>query len=134
MDEVLVFDRYQLDITRRALLENGRRVKLGSRALSILIMLAQGGGQIVTKRELLSQVWPDVFVVEGTLRVHISALQRVLGQSEWGGEFIQNISGQGYRLAEPVFRVRRGSVDAPPASQSMDRPAPFEIALEALPL
>jgi DNA-binding winged helix-turn-helix (wHTH) protein len=107
-DEVLVFDRYQLDTRRRVLLENGRRVALGSRGLSILIMLALRAGQIVTKRELLSHIWPEAFVVDGTLRVHISALQRTLGKSEWGGRFVENICGQGYRLAEPVSYLLPG--------------------------
>src|SRR5689334_16168466 len=93
-DEVLAFDRYQLDTRRRVLRENGRRVKLGSRGLSILILLAQRGGQTVTKRELLSHVWPGAFIEDGTLRVHISALQRALGKSEWGGRFVENIFGQ----------------------------------------
>jgi DNA-binding winged helix-turn-helix (wHTH) protein len=115
IDEVLVFDRYQLDIRRRVLLENGRHVKLGSRGLSILIVLAQRAGQTVSKRELVSLIWPDAFVVDGTLRVHISALQRALGKSEWGGRFVENISGQGYRLTEPVVQGRRSRTAALPA-------------------
>ena len=129
-DEVLVFDRYQLDIRRRALLENGRHVRLGSRGLSILIMLAQRAGEIVTKRELLSQIWPDAYVVEGTLRVHISALQRSLGKSEWGGRFVENICGQGYRLAEPVFPVLRGPNAELPVSKGAYHLAPAHALFE----
>src|SRR5947199_10682096 len=80
IDAVLVFERYQLDIGRRRLLEKSRRVKLGSRALSILIVLAQRPGQIVSNRELLSRIWPHTCGVDGALRVQISELQRALGK------------------------------------------------------
>lgn len=112
MDEVLVFERYRLDVGRRLLLANGQRVKLGSRALSILILLAQRSGQIVSNRELLSRVWPDTCVVDGALRVQVSELQRALGTTEWGGKFVENIYAQGYRLAEPVFNAGRASLGA----------------------
>jgi DNA-binding winged helix-turn-helix (wHTH) protein len=127
VEEVLVFDRYQLDTRRRVLLENGRRVRLGSRALSILILLAQRAGRIATKRELLSFIWPDVCVEEGTLRVHISTLRRALGTNGWGGRFVENISGQGYRLAEPVFYLRGGAAGekGPMPQAGFDRRATF---------
>jgi predicted ATPase/DNA-binding winged helix-turn-helix (wHTH) protein len=99
---VLCFERYQLHLRRRVLLDNGRPVALGSRALTILTMLAQHAGEMVPKRELQRRLWQNVMVEDGTLRVHIAALQKVLGESQAGGRCIENIPGQGYRLVVPV--------------------------------
>jgi DNA-binding winged helix-turn-helix (wHTH) protein len=52
---------------------------LGSRALDILVYLANRPGQVITKEELIDRVWSDVFVAEGTLRVHMASIRKVLG-------------------------------------------------------
>ncbi|HEY5757702.1 MAG TPA: winged helix-turn-helix domain-containing protein, partial [Steroidobacter sp.] len=62
-------------------------------------------GQVVRKRDLLAQVWPDTIVEEGTLRVHVSALRKALGEDYAGDRYIENVTGRGYRFYAPVTFV-----------------------------
>ena len=101
---VLEFDCYRLNVSQRLLTKRHRPVPLTGRTMSILIVLAERMGGLVGRRELDALLWPNAYVSEGTLRVHINALQKALGQTQEGGRFIGNIHRQGYRLAVPVRR------------------------------
>ena len=79
----------------RQLLVNGRREPIGKRALDILSVLAEAGGGIVTKDELLDAVWPGVTVEENALQVHIVALRKALGPE---AERLKTIRGVGYTI------------------------------------
>ena len=79
----------------RQLLVAGRREPLGKRALDILSVLAEAGGKIVTKDELLEAVWPGVTVEENALQVHIVALRKALGPE---ADRLKTIRGVGYQL------------------------------------
>jgi len=102
--EVFVFGRYRLDVQRRSLFRDGQRVRVGSRAVMILIILVQEAGQIVSKRELRARVWSGIVIEDGTLRVHVAALQKILGESDDGVRHVENVPGHGYRLVVPVSR------------------------------
>ena len=60
--------------------------------------------EIVSKRDLLAQVWPDVVVEEGSLRFHIAALRKALGDGEDGARYITTAAGRGYCFVAPVSR------------------------------
>jgi predicted ATPase/DNA-binding winged helix-turn-helix (wHTH) protein len=97
----LEFGPFWLDIHNRVIDRTGAQVRLGSRARDILTTLLKRPGETVSKRELIARVWPHVVVDEGTLRVHISALRRALGENS-GGHYIENVTGCGYRFVAPV--------------------------------
>lgn len=80
---------------RRQLLAGGRREPIGKRALDIISVLAEAGGGIVTKDELLDAVWPGVTVEENALQVHIVALRKALGPE---ADRLKTIRGVGYQL------------------------------------
>lgn len=106
---VLTFGRFRLMPAQRTLLEGGRPVRLGSRALDILVALAQRAGEVVTKKELLACAWPDTFVEEVNLRVNVATLRRILSQERAGDRYIVSVSGRGYCFVAPVTRL-----EAPP--------------------
>ena len=106
--EVLAFGPFRLDPVLQILREAGKPVRLGSRALEILLALVEHAGETVSKSELLALVWPESVVEEGTLRVHLTALRKILGESESGVDYIANVAGRGYRFAAHVTRVREG--------------------------
>jgi predicted ATPase/DNA-binding winged helix-turn-helix (wHTH) protein len=87
---------------QQLLLEGDKPVRLGSRALDILIALVERAGELVTKEGLVSRVWPDTFVEEGNLRVHVAALRRALGDGHAGVRYVANIPGRGYVFVAPV--------------------------------
>ena len=69
----------------RELRRDGRPVALGPRALAMLETMAAARGEIVTKEEILSRVWPGVTVEEGNITVQVAALRKELGARP-GGE------------------------------------------------
>ncbi len=120
-EPAISFEPFRLFVTRRLLLEGDRPVRLGSRALDILIALVKRPGELVTKRELMGIVWPDTIVVEANLTVHVTALRRALGDGQAGNRYIVNIPGRGYRFVAPVKLAdeQRSSAPRPVAT---DRP------------
>src|SRR6516165_597553 len=101
-DHAISFGPFRLVPSRQLLLEDGKPVRLGSRALDILIALTERPSEVVSKEELIARVWPDTFVEEGNLRVHIAALRRALGDGRAGKRYVANIPGRGYHFAAPV--------------------------------
>jgi predicted ATPase/DNA-binding winged helix-turn-helix (wHTH) protein len=98
------FGPFRLFIAERLLEKAGEPLELGSRALDILITLVERAGEVVTHKELISRVWPDVIVEEANLRVHIAGLRKALGDGRDGARYVTNVIGRGYCLVAPVIR------------------------------
>ncbi len=86
--------RYVLDPWRQ-LLDGEKPVAVGGKALELLSVLAEAGGDLVTKDELMAAVWPRVVVEENAIQVHISAARRALGDE---AQRLSTARGLGYRL------------------------------------
>lgn len=112
--EVLAFGPFRVFPGRRMLMWGEEPVAIGGRAFDVLHALLLRPGELVTKEELLGQVWPNLFVEESNLRVSVRAVRRALAQYV-DGEFIVNISGRGYRFVSPV---ERQAAPPPPARRS----------------
>lgn len=114
----LEFGPFRFILATRLLLCNNRRVNLGSRARTILLVLLENAGQVVPHTKLLERVWPVAIVCCGTLRVHVAALRKVFSQLTGESDYISTIHGHGYRFAMPVRRVNseRGTVAVPVSS------------------
>ena len=74
---------WEIDLARRELRSRGQPVPLGGRAFDIVEVLIRSAGELVTKDELMSHVWPDVTVGDNTLQVHVWALRKALGTDRW---------------------------------------------------
>ena len=98
------FGPFRLLPARRLLLEHDKPVRLGSRALDLLIALVERPGELVSKFELIAKVWPDTFVVEGNLKLNIAKLRRALGDGQAGNRYISTVTGRGYCFVAPVTR------------------------------
>jgi Transcriptional regulatory protein, C terminal len=72
----------------------------------LLIALLERPGELVTKQELMAQVWPNLFVEPANLTVHISALRRTLRDGRDGNRFIINIPRRGYHFVAPIKKHR----------------------------
>src|SRR5258708_39536045 len=90
------FGPFRLLAARHELLVQGVPVAIGQRALDVLFVLVARHGELVTKDELMSEVWPGVVVEENNLAVHISALRKILGQAPDGQRYLQTVAGRGY--------------------------------------
>ena len=104
MTEAFLFGPFRLLVARRELLAHGVPVTLGQRAFDVLLLLVSRHGQLVTKDELMTAVWPGVVVEENNIQVHVSALRKVLGTAGDGGRYLLTVAGRGYRFVAPVER------------------------------
>ncbi|WP_407178660.1 ATP-binding protein [Bradyrhizobium sp. STM 3562] len=104
-EDVVSFGPFRLHVAERRIERDGSAVHLGGRALDILIALIEQAGTVVGKNDLMARVWPDVTVDEGSLRVHVAALRKALGDGKDGARYLTTVSGQGYcfvaRLSRP---------------------------------
>jgi DNA-binding winged helix-turn-helix (wHTH) protein len=115
-ESALAFGPFRLRPKARLLEKDGDPVHIGGRALDILIFLAERAGEVVGKRELVSRVWSDVNVDEGSLRFHVSALRKVLGDSPSGARYVVNVPGRGYCFTAPIVRA-----ETPPSARPFRR-------------
>ena len=102
MSNELSFGPFCLDLERRMLLRDRSPVALGGRALDLLCALAAARGHVVTKDDLMEQVWPGLAVEENNIQVQISALRRILREAGCRPDYIITVPGRGYRFAVPA--------------------------------
>ena len=67
-EETFAFGSFHLIPAQRMLFEDGRPLRLGSRALDILVTLVERAGETIHKDQLIAGTWPDTVVDEGALR------------------------------------------------------------------
>jgi predicted ATPase/DNA-binding winged helix-turn-helix (wHTH) protein len=101
----LKFGPFELSIGERVLRRDRQVLPLGNRALDILIYLAERPGEVIAKQELIDHVWSDVAVEEGSLRVHVAAIRKALGDGQFGNRYIANIKGRGYSFVGTVVAL-----------------------------
>jgi predicted ATPase/DNA-binding winged helix-turn-helix (wHTH) protein len=100
----VLFGPFELSTTERTLKKAGEVVPVGGRAFELLAALVDKAGEVVSKDELIAKAWPDVTVEEGSLRVHLSALRKALGDGQFGTKYIENVQGRGYCFVVPIKR------------------------------
>ena len=101
------FGPFRLDPTERKLLRGNEIVALTPKAFDTLQLLVRNSGRVLEKDELISMLWPDTFVEEGSLSNHIFLLRKALGEDPG---FIETVPRRGYRF---VGAVRQFPVAAP---------------------
>lgn len=124
------FGPFRLLAAQQSLLEHGKPVRLGGRALDILTVLIERHSEVVTKEQLITRVWPTTFVEEGNLRVHIAALRKALGDGQAGRRYIANIPGRGYQFVAPVsYDDEAGAAEPAAPAPAHNLPAPLSRML-----
>ena len=99
--QVFEFGDFVLSTRERLLLCGGEPVPLTGKAFDLLIALVRRSGHLVSKDELLREVWPDTFVEEVNLSVNISALRKALERGSGNG-MILTVPKRGYRFVATV--------------------------------
>lgn len=102
---VFRFGPFTLAASERLLSREGVPVELGGRALDILVALVEAPNEIISKKDLIAQVWPDTVVEEGSLRFHMTGLRKALGDGQDGARYIATLAGRGYCFVAPVARA-----------------------------
>ena len=100
-----LFDTFRVDAAERILFKEDREVSLTPKVFDTLLVLIENSNHVLTKKELMRQVWPDSFVEENNLAQNISILRKVLGagdRSKEGEPYIQTVPKRGYRFVGDV--------------------------------
>ena len=129
------FGSFRLDTAQCLLFRNGELVPLKRKAIEILLVLIEKHGQLVEKDELMRRIWPDSFVEDGNLTVHIWQLRKTLG-AEGGDCRIDTIPRRGYRFIGAVERESAIEEPSAPAINPLNshaKPESGEPALETGP-
>src|SRR5258706_9336858 len=96
------FGPFCLDAAERRLLREGEAVPLAPKVFDTLVALVETSGRLIDKDELMTRLWPDTFVEEGTLARNISDLRKALGESSGGGKYIETVPKRGYRFVANI--------------------------------
>jgi predicted ATPase/DNA-binding winged helix-turn-helix (wHTH) protein len=123
-ERVVAFGPFHLLPARRLLLVADEPVRLGSRALEILIALVERPGELLRKDELMARVWPNTFVEEGNLKVQIAGLRRALRDGRGSNRYVVTIPGRGYRFVAPVTFWEAPATQPEAAERAHNLPAP----------
>ena len=132
--ERYAFAEFMLDVTERRLSRDGHPISLEPKTHDVLVVLLRRAGRLVTKRELLDLVWPESFVEDGILTVHVSTLRKAL-RTGAPREVHRNRAPVGIPLCrgrhETEPRWRRGS--RTPGTQRPRRPGESARGDRAIP-
>jgi len=95
-----------IDERTRVVTLRGDPVQLSRKQFDLLHILATRAGDVVTRRELLAEVWRDAYgSSERTLDVHLSWLRRKLGESAAEPRYLLSVRGVGVRLVDPTVET-----------------------------
>jgi TolB-like protein len=120
------FGPFRLDLAQRRLMRDEAPVALGSRALDILCVLARAQGRLVSKDDLMAEVWPGVVVEDNNIQVHVSALRKALSEGDASPNWLVTVPGRGYRFV-------MGNADAGAAVPAERHDLPDKPSLAVLP-
>ena len=132
------FGEFTVDGDQKVLLCNGIPRPLAPKIFDTLLILVEHAGRIVSKDELMSQIWPDTFVEEGNLTFNIQQLRRSLGDDARQPRFIETVPRRGYRFIAPVEErlSENGGIAAHAehtSVETVDSPAPVTAGIAAEP-
>src|SRR5258707_11401807 len=101
---VLRFDTFELDLRTGELHKRGVKLRLQGQPVQLLAILLESAGNLLTREELRSQLWPaDTFVdFDHSLHNAIGRIREVLGDSAGTPRYIQTLPRLGYRFIAPV--------------------------------
>ena len=92
----------KIDLRGRQVTLDGTELELSPKEFDLLAYLAARPGEVVTKRELLSDVWQQAYGgSDKTIDVHAAWLRRKFGETADAPRYLHSVRGVGVRLAEP---------------------------------
>ena len=110
------FGRFQADLEREELYQDGQRVKVQAKLLQALLLLLSRAGEVVTREEVRRQLWPDTFLanLDANVNTTMNKLRQVLGDSPENPVYIETIPRRGYSF---IARVEYSSVLRTPSAE-----------------
>jgi Tol biopolymer transport system component/DNA-binding winged helix-turn-helix (wHTH) protein len=105
-------------------LRNGdREVRLEPKVMQVLVCLADAGGEVVSREELIARVWPGIFVTDDVLHRAVGELRKVFHDSHQQPRYIETIRKRGYRL----LAHSRAGLDTPATGGAPNEAEPTRL-------
>jgi DNA-binding winged helix-turn-helix (wHTH) protein/Tol biopolymer transport system component len=114
------FGPYCFDQATGLLTRDGEPVPITFKAASLLRLLLDRQGAVVTKDEILKEVWPGTHVTDSNIAFHIRLIRRALEDDGEGQRYIETLPKRGYRFAAPLTLI------TPDEANIADRAEPVE--------
>src|SRR6266404_5944386 len=94
------FDNFEADMRSGELSKNGSRIRLQAQPFQLLALLLQNSGEVVSRDEICSELWPaDTFVdFEHSLDAAVNKIREALGDSAENPKYIETLPKRGYRF------------------------------------
>ena len=121
MDADFCVGKWQAFTRLNTLTCGAESVRVEPKMMEVLALLAKHRGEVISKDEIIRQIWPDTFITDEALWRCISELRKILGDDDKCPQFIQTVPKRGYRLiasadnpeACPCIRLRRSGLRVP---------------------
>jgi TolB-like protein/DNA-binding winged helix-turn-helix (wHTH) protein/Tfp pilus assembly protein PilF len=105
----LRFGVFEADVRTGELTKRGKRLRLQEQPFQLLVMLLEKPGELVTREDLSSRLWPDTIVdFDHGLNKAIGKIREALGDSSENPRFIETVARRGYRFLADVAVVPGG--------------------------
>lgn len=114
---VYEFGPFRLELREHRLLRKGAPIPLPGKAFQTLRVLVEARGNLVSKQDLMTAVWPETAVEENNLDRNISTLRKALGEQSNGRPFIETVPRVGYRFLAAITDSKPVPAPHPPASE-----------------
>ena len=96
------FENFRLDVAEKSLFVDGQPIQLTPKVFELLNLFVQNAGHLLTKDELIKNLWNDRFVEESNLTFNISTLRKILNDNAQSPRFIETVPRHGYRFIAKV--------------------------------
>ncbi len=127
---LLRFGAFEADVQTGELRKQGKRIRLQEQPFQLLVMLLEMPGQVVTRDELRSKLWPQTTVdFDHGLNKAISKIREALGDSPEHPRFVETVARRGYRFLADVAVVSDGHAKKVPNDTSYEGSPAFSHAL-----
>src|ERR1035441_9533704 len=115
MKQIYKFGPFRVNLAEHQFRQDGQPIPLTPKVFQTLEILLRNRERIVSKRELLSTMWPECHVEDANVTQNISVLRKALGEADSATRFIATFPKQGYRFIGEVEEVGEQPVSAPTA-------------------
>lgn len=112
------FGRFQVDLERQELYQDGQRVKVQAKVFQGLLLLLSRAGEVVTREEVRRQLWPDTFLanLDANVNTTMNKLRQVLHDSPVNPMYIETIPRRGYSF---IASVEYSTVPSAPSAEGV---------------
>jgi DNA-binding winged helix-turn-helix (wHTH) protein/tetratricopeptide (TPR) repeat protein len=122
------FAGFTLEPAERRLSAAGKPIALTPKVFDTLVLLVERAGHIVSKDQLMKELWPRGYVDESNLTKHIWLIRRALGESETESRLIETVPKVGYRFIAPVSTGAEAPLSALGPTPTADATSPQPAA------